>query len=136
MIAALTPSPSKVADFLCSTVPWLLSHSAKGNTPVPAPLTDEWVKKHPEYSHLRQQRAAFPACGQEPSRSRGTLSGKCATQVKDPDLQGLSVLLPERALEKDIDQHLLVVANPAAMDGAIKAPVLLDNCGLKKMHCT
>ena len=41
MIAALTLSPSKAADFLSSAVPLLVSHSAEGNAPVQAPLTQE-----------------------------------------------------------------------------------------------
>ena len=38
MITALTPSFSKVSDFLSSAVPSLVTRSAKGNAPVPAPL--------------------------------------------------------------------------------------------------
>ena len=44
MIAALTLSFSKVSDFLSSDVPSLVFRSAKGNAPVPAPLTQKGVK--------------------------------------------------------------------------------------------
>ena len=44
MMAALTLSFNKVSDFLRSAVPLLVTRSAKGNTPIHAPLTHKWVK--------------------------------------------------------------------------------------------
>ena len=49
VIAALTLSPSKVADFLSGAVSSLVPRSAKGNALIPAPLTNKWVKRHRHY---------------------------------------------------------------------------------------
>ena len=59
MIAALTLSFSKVSDVLSSAVPSLVTRSAKGNTPVSAPITRNSVKKHQVYYHKSLLRATM-----------------------------------------------------------------------------
>ena len=59
------------SDFLSSAVPLLVTHSAQGNAPVPAPLTHQWIKYHREYYQKSLLRAtpeylAEKWCSQRP----------------------------------------------------------------------
>ena len=89
MIAALILSPSKVADFLSSAVPSLVSRSGEGNAPVRALFTCKWVRKHREYYHKSLLRATPEYLAQRWCSQISPQRGQLQIRHLQPNMQDL-----------------------------------------------